>query len=176
VTPLSPIEYALSFTVPSDAISADAWQLLISTTVNGVTVERWVQLAQAIFLTSTVKRGFTVRGATGQGQSADALPTVTVLRNNVAQGTSVTVNAVGSPNEGRYQFSFSVNAGWSNGDELQALIETTINTAPVKKLWHLGRIVDSSEVVINVTSLNILSDEQTIVLQDDEQTLTVACE
>jgi hypothetical protein len=185
ISQLSPVEYNLSFTVPGDAVSSDTWQLLLSTTVAGIAVDRWVQLSQAIFLTSTIRRGFVIRGASGLGEPADSTPTAVVLRNNIEQVTAVSVAPVGSPSGGRYLLTFAVDGGWSVGDELQVKLTATINGSPVSKLWYLGQIIDPNDVTITIATLNVLSDEQDIqladdeqalTLSDDEQTITLACE
>lgn len=172
VTELSgPAEYDLSFTVPANAINTDSWQLLITTVVNGETIERWAHLAQAFFLGDTVQRGFTVRNFAGVGQAADSLPTGTVIRNNADEATSVTIVDSGSPNDGNYTFSFVVDAGWSPEDELQLRLNTVVDGVAIERLLFLGQIITVEQLTI--TTLNVLSDERQINLVDEEVDLTL---
>jgi len=172
ITPLSgPAEYDLSFVIPGNATNADQWQLLISGTAGGAPLEQWLQLAQTIFLGSVVRRGFTVRDGGGTGQAADALPTVTVLRNNLDEATPVTVSQVGSPTEGKYILAFTVDAAWAKDDELQVRINATLGGVPVERLWFMGQITDVT--TISVTTLDVQSDEQAITVDDEEQGLTL---
>ncbi len=171
---LSGLEYDLSFTVPGNAINTDSWQLLITTVVNGETIERWAHITQTLLLGDTVQRGFTTRNSAGVGQGADSPPTGTVVRNNTDEATSVTITDEGSPNDGRYTFGFVVNAGWAPEDELQLRLSATVDGVAVERLLFLGQIITVGSLTI--TSLNVLDDEKPITIADEEVGLTLVDE
>ncbi|MCP4377721.1 MAG: hypothetical protein GY794_16285 [bacterium] len=175
VTELSgPAEYNLSFAIPGNAINTDSWQFLISAVVNGQAIERWAHITQTLFLGDSVQRGFTIRNSAGVGQAADALPAGTVIRNNADQATSVTIADTGSPNDGRYTFSFIVDAGWSPEDELQMRLSATVDGVAIERLLFLGQIITVDSLTI--TTLNVLDDEKPITLVDEEVGLTLVDE
>lgn len=175
VTELSgPAEYDLSFTVPANAINTDSWQLLISAIVDGQNIERWAHVTQTLFLGDQVQRGFTIRNSAGIGQAADSPPIGTVIRNNADEATSVTITDTGSPNDGRYTFSFTVDGGWSPEDELQLRLNATVDGIAIERLLFLGQIITVGSLTI--TSLNVLDDEKPINIADEEATLTLTDE
>lgn len=178
VAQLSPIEYDTSFVVPSNAVTGDSWQYLIEATVNGFGATQFAQLSQYMFGGDAVQRGFTLRDNQGQSIAADVTspenPTGTIVRNNVDESTVISITAdPNSPTQGRYIFTFTVDALWAVGDELQMRLNATVDGIDLERLWFLGQVQDATLNVITVSALRVEDETVTIEVEDVAQDIIV---
>jgi hypothetical protein len=133
--------YNASFTMPSNAVAGNVFQIRMDATVSGDLTKGviYTEVIGGPFPDMLLTLDFVTSENSGVAQNADSLPVGFIAENAVDLAATVTIT---NKEAGVYTAQVRVPLDLKNGDEIQVRIEATVNSNLGKDNIYLATMVD----------------------------------